>query len=259
MSARAADRRRCRSHSPVACSNAGAGAGTRWSPAPTSGCPDQIRETRAAESAEARQPAEPVSEEQKDRYRRDILRAASKLGAENGLERMQMNDVAKEAGVAIATLDRYFPSKTDLFVGVLHSQIQRLSTSGAGAGAVAAAPAGERAAAVAEVLIGAGRGMLARPQLATAMLQANNAAQLQGGREYTEANAAFHGVLLRALGVTDPADEDGHRMVRIMEQTWYGVLVSVLNGVITIDQADADIRLAARLLLGPRYDDGAAS
>lgn len=206
--------------------------------------------------AEARQPAEPVSEEQKDRYRR-ILRAASKLGAEHGLERMQMNDVAKEAGVAIATLYRYFPSKTDLFVGVLHSQIQRLS-SGSGAVAVAAAPAGERAAAVAEVLIGAGRGMLARPQLATAMLQANNAAQLQGGREYTEANAAFHGVLLRALGVTEPDDED-YRMVRITEQTWYGVLVSVLNGVITIDQADADIRLAARLLLGPRYDEGAAS
>lgn len=203
--------------------------------------------------AEARQPAEPVSEEQKDRYRR-ILRAASKLGAEHGLERMQMNDVAKEAGVAIATLYRYFPSKTDLFVGVLHSQIKRLSSGSE----VVVDPDGTRADAVAEVLIGAGRGMLARPQLATAMLQANNAAQLQGGREYTEANAAFHGVLLRALGVTEPEDED-FRMVRIAEQTWYGVLVSVLNGVITIDQADADIRLAARLLLGPRYDDGVAS
>ena len=97
--------------------------------------------------------------------------------------------------------------------------------------------------------------MLERPQLATAMLQANNAAQLQGGREYTEANAAFHRVLLDALGVVDAGEED-FRMVRIAEQTWYGVLVSVLNGVITIDQADADIRLAARLLLGPRYDNG---
>lgn len=200
--------------------------------------------------AEARQPAEPTSAEQKDRYRR-ILRAASKLGAEHGLERMQMNDVAKEAGVAIATLYRYFPSKTDLFVGVLHSQIQRLSS--AGADVIAVGTPGERADAVADVLIGAGRGLLARPQLATAMLQANNAAQLQGGREYTEANAAFHRVLLRALGVAEPEDED-FRMVRITEQTWYGVLVSVLNGVITAEQAEADIRLATRLLLGPRYD-----
>lgn len=199
--------------------------------------------------AEARQPAEPTSAEQKDRYQR-ILRAASKLGAEHGLERMQMNDVAKEAGVAIATLYRYFPSKTDLFVGVLHSQIQRLS-----ADPVVSEETGTRSGAVADVLIAAGRRMLERPQLATAMLQANNAAQLQGGREYTEANAAFHRVLLDALGVADAGEED-FRMVRIAEQTWYGVLVSVLNGVITIDQADADIRLAARLLLGPRYDAG---
>ena len=199
--------------------------------------------------AEARQPAEPTSAEQKDRYQR-ILRAASKLGAEHGLERMQMNDVAKEAGVAIATLYRYFPSKTDLFVGVLHSQIQRLSST-----PVVSEQTGTRAGAVADVFIAAGRRMLERPQLATAMLQANNAAQLQGGREYTEANAAFHRVLLDALGVVDAGEED-FRMVRIAEQTWYGVLVSVLNGVITIDQADADIRLAARLLLGPRYDNG---
>ncbi len=197
--------------------------------------------------AEARQPAEPTSAEQKDRYQR-ILRAASKLGAEHGLERMQMNDVAKEAGVAIATLYRYFPSKTDLFVGVLHSQIQRLSGT-----PVVSDRTGTRAGAVADVLIAAGRRMLERPQLATAMLQANNAAQLQGGREYTEANAAFHRVLLDALEVGE-AEEEDFRMVRIAEQTWYGVLVSVLNGVITIDQADADIRLAARLLLGPRYD-----
>ncbi|GAA3536823.1 TetR family transcriptional regulator [Nocardioides daeguensis] len=205
--------------------------------------------------AVARQPAEPTSAEQKDRHRR-ILRAASRLGAEHGMERMQMNDVAKEAGVAIATLYRYFPSKTDLFVGVLHSQIQRLSDAAADQ-APPAAP-GQRAAAVADVLIGAGREMLARPQLATAMLQANNAAQLQGGRELAEANAVFHRVLLRALGVAEPGDED-LRMVRIVEQTWYGVLVSVLHGVITLDQADADIRLATKLLLGPRYDDATAS
>ncbi|MBM9460122.1 TetR family transcriptional regulator [Nocardioides sp. zg-536] len=201
--------------------------------------------------AEARQPAEPTSAEQRDRHQR-ILRAASKLGAEHGLERMQMNDVAKEAGVAIATLYRYFPSKTDLFVGVLHSQIQHLSTAAPAGGA----PETSRAAAVAEVLIAAGRRMLERPQLATAMLQANNMAQLQGGREYAEANSAFHRVLLDALRV-DEADDEDLRMVRIVEQTWYGVLVSVLNGVISVDEADADVRLASRLLLGPRYDDEA--
>lgn len=202
-----------------------------------------------ARIAEARQPAEPTSADQKDRYQR-ILQAASRLGAEHGPERMQMNDVAKEAGVAIATLYRYFPSKTDLFVGVLGAQIQRLNS------ADRMPPAdGPRSEAVAYLLIGAGRRMLERPQLATAMLQANNAAQLLGGRGYIEINANFHRILLDTLCVSEPDVED-HRMVRIVEQTWYGVLISVLNGVVTRDEADDDIRLATRLLLAPRYDEG---
>lgn len=197
--------------------------------------------------AEGRPPAEPHSQEQKERYRR-ILRAAARLGEQHGLERMQMNDVAKEAGVAIATLYRYFPSKADLFVGVLHSQITSL-----GSDRVTGTPRGPRADSVADVLIGAGHSLMERPTLAAAMLQANNAVQLIGGREYTEANAAFHQLLLDALGVPEP-DEEDFRMVRITEQTWYGVLVSLLNGIIDHDQADEDIRLAASLLLGPRYD-----
>lgn len=201
--------------------------------------------------AEGRRPAEPRSEEQKERYRR-MLRAAARLGSEHGLERMQMNDVAREAGVAIATLYRYFPSKTDLFVAVLNSQIEEF---GADAQLVATRPEASHAERVAEVLIQAGRNLLSRPTLATAMLQANNSAQLGRTRDYTEVNAAFHRLLLGALGVVDPGEED-LRMVRITEQTWYGVLISVLNGIIDLDQADDDIRLATRLLLGPTYDEG---
>ena len=104
-----------------------------------------------------------------------------------------------------------------------------------------------------EVLIAASRRMLERPQLATAMLQANNAAQLTSGREFTDANAAFHRTLLNALGVDEPGEED-FRMIRIVEQTWYGILVSTLNRVITLEQSIEDIRLATRLLLGPTYD-----
>lgn len=200
--------------------------------------------------AETRAPAEPVSQVQKERYRR-ILQAASRLGAEHGAERMQMNDVAKQAGVAIATLYRYFPSKTDLFVGVLRSQVERL-----GEEPRPAPQPGGRAMAVAEVLIESSRRMLHRPQLATAMLQANNAAQLKAGREHAEASSAFHHLLLTALGCTGP-DEEDLRMVRLVEQTWYGILVSALNGLISLEQAEEDVRLACTLLLGPRYDRAA--
>ena len=196
--------------------------------------------------AQPRQPAEPHSEEQKDRYRR-IPRAAARLGNEHGLERMQMNDVAKEAGVAIATLYRYFPSKNELFVGVLNSQIDQLGQS-----TPPPKPDESPAAIVAQVLIDAGRNLLARPQLATAMLQANNTAQLAQGRDYTQHNIAFHKLLLDAMGVTEPDDED-MRMLRITEQTWYGILISTLNGIIDPEQAARDVQLATELLLGPRY------
>ncbi|MFS3129061.1 TetR family transcriptional regulator [Nocardioides sp. Bht2] len=199
-----------------------------------------------ARIAENREPAQPVSAEQKERYAR-ILRAAARLGSEHGSDRMQMNDVAKEAGVAIATLYRYFPSKNDLFVGLMNSQVHNL----AAAPAITAGRLPSEA--VADVLVEASRKLLERPLLATAMLHANNSAQLSVGREGSMASRAFHVVLYRALNLTDPNPQD-QRLVRLIEQAWYGVLVSVLNDVITFEECEDDIRLSARLLLGPTYD-----
>ncbi|GAA1107102.1 TetR family transcriptional regulator [Nocardioides dubius] len=193
-----------------------------------------------------REPAQPVSAEQKERYAR-ILRAAARLGSKHGSDRMQMNDVAKEAGVAIATLYRYFPSKNDLFVGLMNSQVHRLSSAPAPADGLLPSEA------VAEILVVASRTMLERPLLATAMLHANNSAQLSVGREGSSASQAFHVVLHRALGTEDPTPQD-KRLVRLIEQAWYGVLVSVLNDVITMQECEDDIRLTSKLLLGPTYD-----
>lgn len=201
-----------------------------------------------ARIAEARPPAEPSSAEQRDRQER-ILRAAARLGAEHGLERMQMGEVAKEAGVAIATLYRYFPSKNDLFVGVLHAQIVRLR----GSWNPVAHP-GLPSETVAEVMVEASRAMLARPKLAQAILQANNATHhSSAGGGYTDASTDFHDMLLMAMGVEEP-DAHDHRMARIMEQTWFGILISAINHVVDLSQAEDDIRLAATLLIGPQYD-----
>lgn len=196
--------------------------------------------------SEARPPAAPVSDGQKDRYQR-MLDAASRLGAELGLERVQMADVAKDAGVAIATLYRYFPSKNELFAAVLRSQVDVLHSR-----TLPPDEGSDRVDAVARLLTESCRRMLRRPMLATATLQANNAAQLQAGPEHSPASSAFTDLLLGALGCADPDDED-RRMVRLIEQTWYGILISTLNRHITTEQAEADIDLACRLLLGPRY------
>lgn len=189
--------------------------------------------------AEVRQPAEPSSPEQKDRYRR-ILRAAARQGAAKGLERMQMHDVAKDAGVAIATLYRYFPSKTHLFTALLTARIERLSELIA-----ELPPSQDPVEAASDMLIEASRQLLANPLLAHAMVQSNNAAVLSGNGQ----TKSFSDLLLETMRLADPTEEE-YSLVRIVEAAWYGILISALNRHITEEQAELDTRLACQRLLG---------
>jgi AcrR family transcriptional regulator len=192
--------------------------------------------------AEGRAPAEPSSPGQRDRYRR-ILRAAAEHGATHGFDRIQMLDVAKDAGVAIATLYRYFPSKTILFTALLHSQVERLDQT------VVEVRSGQAPAdAVAGVLNDASRRLLQRPLLAQAMLQSNNAT-VAGESPSLAVTGAFADLIVRVAGVAEPTEHD-LRLVRLIEQTWYGVLTSQLTGHITAAEAEDDTELACQLLLG---------
>jgi TetR/AcrR family transcriptional regulator, cholesterol catabolism regulator len=192
---------------------------------------------------ETREPAEPSSAGQKARYRR-ILRAAAKLGAREDLERVQMQDVAREAGVAIATLYRYFPSKVHLFAAVMRSQVVRLHEQ-----SVAPAPGQDPVDAVADLLVRIGHDMLAQPQLSLSMIQANNLAQKVPGSGSDQIDATFEQIVMRTAGYADDATPDHHRRARLVIQCWFGVLMSVLNGRSSAADADADVRRACELLL----------
>ncbi|WP_248964142.1 TetR family transcriptional regulator [Sphaerisporangium perillae] len=195
--------------------------------------------------AEVRAPAEPTSPEQRARHLR-ILRAAARMGAEKGLERVQMHEVAKAAGVAIATLYRYFPSKTHLFTALMAEQIDRFSET-----VPRPDPGTSPEDAAGEVLVLASRQLLRRPALATAMLQSANAASAAAVADAGRIDATFSQIVLRTLGVGDPTVMDV-TLVRLLMQCWYGVLQSSLNGRISIPDAESDIRIASRLLLAPR-------
>lgn len=195
--------------------------------------------------AGARPAAEPSSPEQKARHQR-VLRAAASLGAERGLDRVQMHDVAREAGVAIATLYRYFPSKIHLFTAVMAAQASRLNEL-----AKPAPPWQDPVGAVYGMLSSATRGLLGRPLLARAMIQANNAASAATVSDAGRIDTLMQDAVLTVLGLERPTARDV-RLVSLLMECWYGVLSSALNGRTSINDAEAEIGLACELLLSTR-------
>ncbi|TDC56266.1 TetR/AcrR family transcriptional regulator [Actinomadura sp. KC345] len=198
-----------------------------------------------ARIAAGRPSAEPNSPEQHDRRRR-ILRAAARIGAEKPLERVQMHDVAKEAGVAIGTLYRYFPSKVHLFTAVMAAQVDRLREQ-----VREPAPGTAPEDAVADLLVQASRSLLAEPVLSTSMLHASNTAHVATVADTVHIDSTIRETLLTTVGIDNPTVQDV-TLVRLLVQCWYGVLQSSLNGRASMADIEGDIRLACRLLLAPR-------
>ncbi|MFI6402443.1 TetR/AcrR family transcriptional regulator [Streptomyces sp. NPDC050548] len=203
-----------------------------------------------ARPAEGRQPAAPMSSGQAARRVR-ILRAASELGAREGLASVQMHDVAKEAGVAIATLYRYFPSKPYLFMAVLEWHIEQF-VGGHGNTSVAAGGT-DPAAEIAELLISLSVKLLDSPLLASAVA-------LSSFTEYTSVvqartdlvDSPLGQAILRLLGggVREASATDRSR-ARLLIYGWWGLFVAVLTEELTTEEAETNMRLAARLLLTP--------
>ncbi|MGH3439177.1 MAG: TetR family transcriptional regulator [Sciscionella sp.] len=201
--------------------------------------------------AEAKPAAEPSSPRQVARYRR-ILRAAADLAAEKGIDRVQMHDVARDSEVAIGTLYRYFPSKTHLFTGVMADQVDRLDVT-----AIEPKAGEDPVDAVVRLLARASRNLMRQPLLATAMFQAANSANAATVPDVGRIDSTFLSLMLRLLRIDAPSAQDV-TLVRLLLQCWYGVLTSSLNGRIALPDAEADLRLACRLLLAPRSNGGQA-
>lgn len=73
--------------------------------------------------------AEPPSrrERERERHRQEILAAAEALLLQRGMDATTMDDIAAASEFAVGTLYRYFKSKEDLAVALVHDRVQSLA------------------------------------------------------------------------------------------------------------------------------------
>jgi len=179
--------------------------------------------------------------------RRDaILKATAALAAQKPADQVQMNEVARAAGVALGTLYRYFPSKTHLFVGLMADRVDRMQEGIDRR----KAPAGTAADRVFDVLSRATRPMLRQPHLTAAMLNSLNTADATAVAEVGHIDRQVRSMLLTICGVDDPGPQD-ISLMRLVQHTWHGILQSSMNGRISADETEDEIQLACRLILAP--------
>jgi AcrR family transcriptional regulator len=204
--------------------------------------------------ADARSPAEPNSEGQKDRYRR-MLVAAIRLGSRQDFERVQMQDIATESEVAIATLYRYFPSKVHLFVGVLKSLLEDVDVS-----PYVCTEGQDPAAAVVELLSVLTRRLHSNRRLSMSMFQSMILAEGLVSQDCADVEQMFLEMLLTITGWGSGATPDQRSRVWLVIQCWFGVLMTTMSGNRPVADADADMQRACELLLAtPDLGPGATT
>nr|WP_278249540.1 hypothetical protein [Nocardioides sp. IC4_145] len=102
---------------------------------------------------------------------------------------------------------------------------------------------------IARMLVRAGRELLRRPLLAHAMMQSNNATVAQ--TPSAGVTEVFIDVMLDAGGIADPTPHD-LRLLGILEQAWYGMIISALNRGTDPQELEEDTALVVSLVVGAR-------
>jgi len=184
---------------------------------------------------ERRPPALPATSDQEAR-RGAILAAAARLGKAKEIDRIGAQEIAAEAGVALRTLYRYYPSKYHVFAGLLNTQIENLR--------IPSARPDDPATAVADFMADACRNTLRHKHLAHAMITSTQAVRAQSG---PTGYHAMRDLILRVAGVDAPTAEQ-IRAVRLVEQVAFGVLSWTVGGELDPKQAVDDILVACRKL-----------
>jgi len=168
--------------------------------------------------------------------------AARELATEGGYAAVNMNDVAGRAGIARATLYRYFASKDHLLADVTlawGAEIALQLRRDPPRGKTAAARVGATFARVIDVACATPR--LTEAAVAAALSPDPTAAGIHAG-----AITVVSGYLDQALGDEPVADREAAS--RVLGHVFLSVLIQLTQGRASRDEAIRELRSAARLL-----------
>lgn len=198
-------------------------------------------------------PGRPRLTARQEARRRRILQTTAELAARGGFDAVQMREVAEQAGVALGTLYRYFPSKIHLLVATLQDQLLQLQETLTKRPPTAAEP-GAR---VAQTLMRAFRALQREPQLADAMVRALIFADRSVGPDVEAASRLTSAIILDAMGVEGSPAPEQSAVARVIEHTWHSALLTWLSGRASSAQVRIDIETVCRLVDAPGDPDHA--
>lgn len=181
----------------------------------------------------------PATDDQENR-RGAILTAAARLGAAKELDRIGAQEIAADAGVALRTLYRYYPSKHHVFAAVLTEQVSRFRPP---------PPTGDPVDDIAALMVAACRNLLRYKHLAHAMITSTQVVRAQVD---APEDPTLRELMLKVAGV-DNASEEQLRRLRLVQQATTGILTWTVGGALTPEDALSDVDVACRLLVADAF------
>lgn len=178
--------------------------------------------------------------------RQRIVEAAIELGTEGGYEAVHMRVVAERAGVALATVYRYFESKDHLLSAAVSEWTAQLQSRLARSPARGDTPVDQ----LVDVLRRASRGLERRPLFASALIRA------LASPDPRVAEAAAH-VREQISDISTPIlahlpAEDVGAIVGVIAHVWNSSIMNWANGRAAISSIGDELEKATRQLLAGR-------
>lgn len=183
---------------------------------------------------------------------RRIVEVALRLAEEGGFSAVRLRTVAQEAGVALRTLYKRFPSKDDLLFAVLEGEVVRLEALLGQRTLVGSTPAA-RVESLFEFLT---QFLCGRPNLGRAVARAVSVGSVSLAERVSTFHLRVAALVVAAVqGHAGPPPEDAEhphlRLASMLQHVWFSSLIAWSNGMYDRDQIVAAVADAAALVLDP--------